>query len=364
MNRTHQVLADRILGICFALSLAGCGTPAAPLPPSLHLPTPVLNLAAIRVGNAVRLSWTMPARTTDKVLLRAPVDVQVCRAVATGDCIAIANLNLPPGQARAYSDELPPDLTQGPARLLRYEVTMRNHAGKSAGPSNAAYSAAGAGPAALTGLTAQVRADGVLLSWLPVPVAGQSMLFRIQRLKLSASSAEQQPRSPLAPATPPSAQTFAVHAQQGLDPGHAIDASVQFDQQYRYTVERVETPDLASQAIDLQGLPSEPIMVTTTDKFPPQVPQGLVAVADAAAGAIDLSWAPDTEADLAAYQVYRRDTLAAAPPQRLATVHAETSFRDTTAQPGHTYAYSLSASDQNNNESRRSPEVEETLPTH
>ena len=364
MDRTHQVLAARILGICSALSLAGCGTPAAPLPPSLHLPTPVLNLAATRTGDAVQLSWTMPARTTDKVLLRTPVDVQVCRAVAAGDCTVVANLNLPPGQAGAYSDELPPDLTQGPIRLLRYEVTMRNHAGKSAGPSNAAYSAAGSGPAALTGLTAQVRADGVLLSWLPVPVPGQSILFRIQRLNLSTSSAEQHPRSPLAPANPPPAQTLAVHAQQGVDPGHAIDASAQFNQQYRYTVERVDAPNLAGQPIELQGLPSDPVTVTTTDKFPPQVPQGLVAVADAAAGAIDLSWAPDTEADLAAYQVYRRDTLASAPLQRIATVHAETSFRDTTAQPGHTYAYSLSASDQNNNESRRSAEVEETLPTH
>jgi fibronectin type 3 domain-containing protein len=49
--------------------------------------------------------------------------------------------------------------------------------------------------------------------------------------------------------------------------------------------------------------------------------------------------------------------------QRIASVGVETSYRDTAMQPGHTYAYSLSAVDQSGNESKRSPEVEETLPS-
>ena len=102
-------------------------------------------------------------------------------------------------------------------------------------------------------------------------------------------------------------------------------------------------------------------MVATTDTFPPAVPQGLVAVADAAAGAIDLSWYPDTDSDLAAYHVYRRDVHGDLPAQRIASVGVETSYRDAGAQPGHTYAYSVSAVDQSGNESKRSPEVEESL---
>jgi len=50
------------------------------------------------------------------------------------------------------------------------------------------------------------------------------------------------------------------------------------------------------------------------------------------------------------------------PAQRIASTGVETSFRDAEAQPGHTYAYSVSAIDQSNNESKPSPEVEETLP--
>ena len=97
--------------------------------------------------------------------------------------------------------------------------------------------------------------------------------------------------------------------------------------------------------------------------FPLRCPRGLVAVADAAAGAIDLSWSPDSDSDLAAYRVYRRDAHGGLPAQRIASVGVETSYRDTGAQPEHTYAYSVSAVDQSGNESKHSPEVEETLPS-
>ena len=62
-----------------ALFLAGCGMPGAPLPPSLNLPVPVTDLSAVRTGSQVALAWTMPTKTTDKVLLKGNIAVQVCR---------------------------------------------------------------------------------------------------------------------------------------------------------------------------------------------------------------------------------------------------------------------------------------------
>ena len=345
-----------------ARTMIGCGTPGAPLPPSLNLPTPVVNLSANRIGNSVRLAWSMPTRTTDKVVLRHPVTVQFCRAVETGPCTGIASLTVKPGGAGEYADALPANLAQGAGRLLRYEVALRNHAGKSAGPSNAAYSAAGTSPAALTGLTGQVRRDGVLLTWHPATEPEGPMLFRIERLQLTAAAPEQAPKSPLAPVAPAAAETLVVHSTDGVDPGHAVDTSALFNQQYRYVLERVLTLSLSGQSVEVQGLPSEAVVIATTDIFPPAVPQGLVAVADAAAGAIDLSWSPDSDSDLAAYQVYRRDVHTDLPPQLISSVGTESSFRDTGAEPGHAYAYSVSAIDQTGNPSARSPEVEETLP--
>jgi Fibronectin type III domain len=359
--RAKPLLAFSVV-LLVAHTMIGCGTPGAPLAPSLNLPTPVLNLTAVRIGNSVRLAWSMPTRTTDKVILRHPVTAQVCRTVEAGSCADVASLTLKPGGAGEYVDALPANLTQGPGRLLRYEVAIRNHAGKSAGPSNIAYSAAGASPAALTGLTGQVRRDGVLLNWHPATEPEGSVFFRIERLQLTAAAPDQAPKSPLAPVAPAAAQTLVVHSKEGMDPGHAVDTSALFNQQYRYVLERVATLTLSGQSVEVQGLPSEAVVIATNDIFPPAVPQGLVAVADAAAGTIDLSWSPDSDSDLAAYQVYRRDIHTDLPPQRISSVGTETSFRDTGAQPEHTYAYSVSAVDQTGNESARSPEVEETLP--
>src|ERR1700733_11401743 len=142
--------AFALLTILVAGPVIGCGSPAAPQPPSLKLPTPVSNLSAVRVGNSVRLAWTMPTHTTDHLALQNQVTVQVCRALEKGICANIGRLSLAPGKAGAFTDELPGDLAQGPDRLLRYEVALNNHAGRSAGQSNAAYSAAGFSPPAVT----------------------------------------------------------------------------------------------------------------------------------------------------------------------------------------------------------------------
>jgi hypothetical protein len=359
MNRRLLVMA---LALLLARTMIGCGAPAAPQPPSLDLPTPVVDLSAVRVGNSVRLAWAMPKRTTDRLPLKHPVTVQVCRSVEGAPCADITSFTLAPGAAGAYSDTLPSDLAQGRDRLLRYEIALQNHAGKSAGPSNAAYSAAGPAPPALTGLTGQMRPDGVLLSWMPAPEPEKSVTFRIDRLQLTAPAPEETPRSPLAPAVPAPAQTLAVHGQDGVDPGHAVDNSALSNQRYRYVLERVATLQLSGHSLEVQGPPSEAVEVSTKDEFPPAVPQGLVAIADAAAGAIDLSWSPDSDSDLAAYYIYRRDVQGGLQVKRIASVGAETSFRDTGVEAGHAYAYSVSAIDQSGNESKPSPEVQETLP--
>ena len=363
MHRKLPVFALPLIMMgALAFTLVGCGAPAAPQPPSLNLPAPVENLSAVRIGDSVHLAWTMPTRTTDHLSLRHPVTAQICRGVDSGPCTTTGTVSLAPGSGATYTDVLPSELRQKPDRLLRYEVALPNHAGKSAGPSNPAYSAAGNSPAAVTGLTGQMRQDGVLLSWKPVPDPGRSILFRIERLQLTVPAPQEVRSSPLAPSPPSPTQTLVVHGRDGEDPGHAIDTSALFNQRYRYVVERVPSLDLSGRPVEVQGLPSEAIEVTTTDVFPPAVPQGLVAVADSAAGAIDLSWTPDSDGDLAAYRVYRRDVQGGLPAQRVAAVGVETSFRDTAVQPEHAYAYSVAAVDHSGNESNRSPEVEETLP--
>src|SRR5256885_14821546 len=64
---------------------AGCGQPGVPQPPSLHLPVPVRDLRATRVGEKVTLNWTVPYETTDRESIRHPGKMRVCRILTKED---------------------------------------------------------------------------------------------------------------------------------------------------------------------------------------------------------------------------------------------------------------------------------------
>jgi len=78
--------------------------------------------------------------------------------------------------------------------------------------------------------------------------------------------------------------------------------------------------------------------------------------------AIDLSWQPGAEADLAGYIVYRRegagDWQRISPPQPV----VGPAFHDARVQPGHIYSYAVSAIDQGGHQSARSAEAQESVP--
>src|SRR4051812_18254539 len=129
-----------VLSVCASAFLPGCGTPGAPLPPSLNLPDRVADLAAARVGNQVSLTWTMPRRNTDKLPLKSNIDVHVCRSEGqSGDektCVPVGELQVAPAAAATFSEALPAPLGAGDPRPLTYFVELKNRNGRSAGLSN------------------------------------------------------------------------------------------------------------------------------------------------------------------------------------------------------------------------------------
>lgn len=380
--------------------------PAVPQPPSLKLPEPVTNLAAVRTGNEVHLTWTMSRRTTDKIPLKTDQPVHICRKLGKGPCQAAGDTKAAPSKTAEYTDALPAELAAGPPRLLVYEIELRSPAGRTAGPSNLAYTVAGAAPAPLTALAGEVRGDGVVLRWQPSE-SGTPPAVRIHReLLLPPGSAQKSPdakpegekpqaeaqplhsTNPTAqgakPASPPSSHESAGVPEpqfQTLEvannPGLCLDRDASFDKTYRYSAQRVLKLTLEGHVLELLGTPSNTITLLTKDVFPPAVPAGLAAVADPAGKAIDLSWIPGTEPDLAGYIVYRREAGSSAPPQRISPANPAAasqtageagqavvapSFHDASLTPNTRYAYSVSAIDHDGNQSERSPEVEETLP--
>jgi hypothetical protein len=351
------------------LSLAGCGMPAAPLPPSLELPDRVSDLSAVRAGNQVALTWSMPRRDTDKVLLKGNVTVRICRNESAAGCSAAATVQFAPETAGAFTDTLPPALAEGAPRVITYFVELDNHKGRTAGISNSAQILTGEAPAAVDGLAAEMRRDGVLLHWTPAPPNLTPVAVRLVRKLVSAPApaTSRSAEGPLAPRPEPAERNLLVEPASHLD--RALDSSIQFGDTYEYRAQRVARVIVNGKTLDLAGPLSSPVRIEAVNTFPPAVPRGLAAVATAGAEGtgpeIDLNWQPNTEADLAGYVVYRRET--AAPEsnwQRISPAQPVEApgFHDANVQPGHTYRYAVSAVDQQGHESERSPEAEETVP--
>lgn len=340
------------------LAVIGCGTPGPPQPPSLNLPDRVGDLAAVRSGNQVALTWTMPKRNTDKIALKGPVAVHICRIERTAPCTGIADLTIAPAAAGSFSETLPPALAVGAPRPIRYFVELTNKNGRSAGQSNAAVALAGEAPRPVTGFSAELRKSGIVLHWT---ADGENIAIRLHRTLVSGRKAPAQ-AGPLKEPAEPAEQNFLIEN----DAGRALDRSIVFGQTYEYTAQRIARVQADGKALELASTVSAPIRIEALDIFPPAAPTGLVAVATVPEGgtkaAIDLNWQPNSESDLAGYFVYRREgdggwqRISPAQPQ------IAPAFHDTQIQPGHTYMYAVSAVDHDGHESARSAEAQETAP--
>jgi hypothetical protein len=372
----------RVLWAAFAsaglLVLAGCALAANPQPPTLWLPEPVRDLSAVRVGNEVHLHWTMPKNTTDKVALKGDQKAHICWTAGAAPvpgkspaspmpssglpgCTTVGDAVFPPQMSADFTAKLPADLTTGAPRVVSFFVELQNEPGKTAGPSNPAWIATGTAPAAAMDLSVTTQAGGPVLHWQKAAPEADTVL-RIHRTLITPPGAAKPSESAGTP--PPQEQTLEVDLSTS-DPGQAIDRDAALDHVYRYKVERVLRVTLDSHALEVAGPSSEPFTVDAKDTFPPAVPSGLAIVADEQGHALDLSWNPDTDADLAGYVVYRRDvTAGAADAERISgkDLVVPPSFEDKAVAAGHRYAYSVSAVDRDGNESARCGEVEEGLP--
>jgi hypothetical protein len=320
------------------------------MPPSLKLPDPVNDLTAVRTGNEVLLSWKMPKKNTDKLLLKGAIPVRVCRKEGSGVCVPVpGDLVFPPEAAGSFKETLPQALATGEPRLLSYFVELPNRNGRSAGLSNAALVLAGEAP-----------------RWTP-DHPGESIRLHRRLLTPKPESTPKAQKGPMAPAPEPVEENLLVDADSGAAPDRALDSGIHFGEIYEFRAQRIARVDADGKTLELDGPFSEPVRVEAKDIFPPNVPTGLVAVATIGhAGvetAIDLSWQAVNDADLAGYAVYRRE--GDGPWQRISPAQplVPPGFHDPHVESGHTYRYAVTAIDQGGHESARSAETEETVPT-
>jgi len=362
---------SKLLLIFGTAALVGCGVPGAPKPPSLDLPQPVTDLRALRKGNSVFLDWTVPAETTDHLPVRNLGATFICRSPdAISNCTnPIAEVPPPPLAAgnhkkakfakhsakltASYVDNLPRTiLGESPQARILYAISARNENERSAGLSNIAQVPALPALPPPSDFRAQVTAEGVILHWATTAAApvltGVEYSYRVYR-------------------KPVDGNVDAIVGEALLLPSSAmqmVDRSFDWEKTYFYRATAVTRIHEAGKAdTQFEGADTPAVKVFTHDVFPPAVPSGLQAVFSGTGQKtfIDLIWAPDVEADLAGYNVYRREASG-----ELVKLNSELvrtpAFRDMKVMSGKTYLYSVSAVDVRGNQSGRSQETNESVP--
>lgn len=342
-----------------AMALAGCGTPGAPRPPSLGIPKPVGDLQATRKGATVTLTWTAPIETTDGELIKKAGEMIVVRAPAEGaGGQPVAEVPLQPAlkdlrpEKSTATDSLASLLQSSPVEdYVFYAVDSVSSSGRSAGVSNqAAVPLVDTLPA-----PRQVKGSlvprGVELSWEaagPQPPArlNSQFLYRIMRRLEGATEAVK-----------------AGQIQPSSENNVFIDTGIEWEKNYQYWITPVTFWQAADKKGEIEGEDSPVVSVFAHDSFPPAVPSGLQAVfsGQVQQPGIDLTWTPNTDDDLAGYNVYRRTD-----EGQLVKINADLvktpAYQDTGMQPGVRYTYSVSAVDLRGNESGRSAETSEVVP--
>lgn len=338
-----------------ALNLAGCGTPGAPQPPSLGIPKPITDLKALRKGDTVTLTWTAPIRTTDGSLVSKQGKMMVSRT-APGSAQVIATVPLEPALKHekapaAQANDSVTEVVKSGADFVTYTVAAEGSTGRISAPSNPATA-----PLVPVLPPPHVNAvpvpSGISISWDQAwPPQNQTHLnadfaYRIMRREQGKKNVTT------------IKQVSAGNAAMAL-----IDTGIEWQKHYDYWITPVTLWQGAGKKGEVEGEDSPIVSVFANDTFPPAVPSGLQAVFSAlpAQSFIDLSWTPDTEPDLAGYNVYRHT--GDEPPLKINSELVKTSaFRDTDVKPGSRYFYSVTAVDQRGNESAKSAEASESVP--
>jgi hypothetical protein len=279
-------------------------------------------VAPRRPGEAVLLVDPMIAG------MGGPITPTVAAAPAAPTSAATSPAAIPPvpsasspPAAAAGSAPVPPAPAALPAVATRYYVAIGvtgTGRGRSGPASPVVAVALGELPAAPAGVSATHDETRIILSWQP---AGSGQLFRVFRTGATFDAASAEALTPA-----PIAET-------------RFEMPVEFGRQSCFSIQALQV----ASAVQAEGVPSPPQCLLPTDSYPPPAPGGLRAIQEP--DGITLLWTAVTAADLAGYIVIRGEATAQTLQPITGSPVTATTYRDTTAQPGMTYAYAVYAVD-------------------
>lgn len=351
--------------------LAGCANVGQPRPPSLHLPAVAEHVSAVRVGDAVRLTWLTPAQTTEGDKLRGSTTAVICRdegkaspVMLPAPCHAVQRLAVQPGD-NTVEDALPVQFATGLPGLLVYRVELFNSQQRSAGRSLPVFVPSGTAPAAVQGLSGTPVRDGVVLTWQrtgydsEVQVELNRSLVRAPTASAQEKQARQQPLLGGKSGNDPGGESI-LKAAANADSGGMVDHGLMDGDSATYFAQRVRTVALGGQAYEIRSVPSSTVKVTYRKTFPPRAPVGLVTIPAGSMNApgglsIDLSWEPNPEDDVAGYNLYRAEQPGEGGKPVFGRLNTALLpgpfFRDLHLAASHSYLYRATAVDEHGNES-------------
>ena len=358
-----RLLARRLLlALGTPLVFTACANIAPPEPPSLDLPKPPSELHATRKGDKVTLTWTIPTLTTDRQAVRSFGVTRICRAqqaeltkcTQVGEAVPVKGVRKSQELKTASYIDVLTGAIEGDSftSFLTYAVEVLNADGRGAGLSNQVRVSLARTLPPPKDLNARVTAQGVVLNWTSAAAPPSPPTVRFVYRVYRRQEGDQQ-------------RVLVSELPAGSERGLSLtDSSIGWQKTYEYHTEEVTlVAQEGKPEVQVEGDDSPEVKVFADDVFPPAVPLGLQAVFSGPGQQpfIDLVWAPDTDADLNGYNVYRREE--GAEPVKLNAEPLKTpAYRDGRVAAGKRYLYSVSAVDVRGNESERSDEAGETVP--
>lgn len=363
---TFYFLFSIFLVSCF---LGGCAAPAEPMERKVPVPKAVADLAATQSGDDVVLTFTLPKETVERRPLKQSPAIEIYRAIrpaGTANSAAPARspstaplVTIPSAMVDQYADQghirtidslKAEDFRPNEETVAEYTVRARASSKKESADSNAVVLKIYPAAEPIGDLRVETTHAGVLLAWTPpqktlVGSAPTIANYRIYRAEIAAADAA------------------AVNTTENRKPKTRLlkigesetaafrDSLAEMGKSYIYSVRSIA--QFLSGTVESAN--SNEVEVTPQDIFPPAVPQGLVVVfVPAVAGApahIELSWAINSEPDIAGYNVFRSEQEFASGVRLNPELLLTPAFRDMSTVPGRRYFYTVTAVDRSGNES-------------
>jgi hypothetical protein len=354
----NKIKARRLVAVLMALLTLGlfdaCGRKETPISPDLVLPGPVRNFRLSQEGESLVASWLFPqvnqlgqplTQLAGFRLYRCAVPGASPAAGCAPEFVLLADIDLEYSQVGKIQGEraVYQDRNLTPGKCYSYRVAAYGPGGGLGSWSPVLSYAWGTLPRAPASLTAEVKDREVQLSWTEVKILQDGTPAR----DLAGYAVYRQ---------------AAHEAWQRLNPlplgvNRYQDVAVKNEVEYTYTVRAVRRLG----QYELESLNSPNRTVTPQDFTPPPPPLNLVAVSTPRG--VDLRWDPSPATDLAGYRIYRLRAGEPRPvrltPELLKTPH----FVDTTAVPGQTYSYAVTAVDDSRRANESAPSEEAVVTT-